>query len=137
MATVGLLFAGAEPTAQRPELATSTSCEREGAKFVGSKPQKLENWQPPPKKVRDVRPTYPELPRGTRGSGMWFGELLVDAEGRVSHVWTVRQARLTPPLPEFNRAILDAVRQWQFQPFVVNSQARPVCMTVSVTIDWR
>lgn len=97
----------------------------------------LREWQRPPKKVRDVRPTYPELPPGTRSSGMWIGEILLDTHGKVSHIWTIRQARLTPPFPAFNKAILDAVRQWQFEPFVVESQARPICMTVSVNINWR
>ena len=149
---VGLLLTGAEPTvagpealgqrvvdddAKRPEQAASSACEREGARFVGSKPRVLREWQRPPKKVRDVRPTYPELPSGTRSSGMWLGEILLDTHGKVSHIWTIRQARLTPPFPAFNNAIFDAVRQWQFEPFVVESEARPLCMTVSVNINWR
>ena len=136
-ATVGLLLTAVEPTAQRPDLSASSVCEREGARYVGSKPQMLREWQRSPKKVRDVRPTYPELPPGTRGSGMWIGEVLIDADGKVRQVWTIRQARLTPPFPTFNRAIVDAVRHWQFEPFVVESQAKPICMTVSVNIRWR
>ncbi len=135
-ATVGLLFTIAEPTAQWTELLTA--CEREGDRFVGSKPRTLQRGQRAPKKVRDVRPTYPVLPPGTtRGSGMWIGEVLLDTEGKVSHIWTIRQAPITPPFPAFNRAILDAVRQWQFEPFVVQSQARPICLTLSVSIDGR
>jgi hypothetical protein len=151
-ATVGLLLTGAEPTAaerdapgqrvvdddaKQPEQPASSACEREGATFVGSKPRMLREWQRPPKKVRDVRPTYPEFPPGTGANGMWIGELLLDADGTVSHIWTIRQPRLTPPLPALNGAILDAVRQWRFEPFLVNSQPRPVCMTVSVNINWR
>ena len=98
----------------------------------------LREWQRAPKKVRDVKPTYPEVPNGTtRSSGMWIGEILLDTHGKVRRVWTIRQARLTPPFPAFNNAILDAVRQWQFEPFVVESQARPICLTVSVKIDSR
>jgi hypothetical protein len=132
-ATAGLWFTTAEPTAQRPEV--SSACEREGARFVGSQPRMLHR-QRAPKKVRDVRPKFPELPPGTRGSGMWIGEILLDTDGKVSHIWTVRQPRLTPPFPAFNKAILDAVRQWQFEPFVVASQATPICMTVSVNSHW-
>ena len=150
-ATVGLLLTGAEPTAawpealgQRvvdddakwPEQPASSACEREGATFVGSRPRMLREWQRPPKKVRDVRPTYPELPPGTRSSGIWIGQILLDTHGKVSHIWTIRQARLTPPFPAFNKAVLDAVRQWQFEPFVVETEARPICMTVSVNINW-
>lgn len=151
-ATLDLLFtgadltvAGAEALAQRvvdddakgPEQAASSACEREGGTFVGSKPRMLRAWQRAPKKVRDVRPTYPELPPGTRGSGMWIAEILLDTHGKVSHIWTIRQPRLTPPFPAFNNGIVDAVRQWRFEPFVVESQARPICMTVSVNINWR
>jgi hypothetical protein len=151
-ATVGLLLTGADPTvagpealgqrvvdddAKQPEQAASSACEREGATFVGSMPRILREWQRPPKKVRDVRPTYPELPPGTRSSGVWIGEILLDTHGKVIHIWTIRQARLTPPFPAFNNAILDAVRQWQFEAFVVPSHARPVCMTVTVNSNTR
>jgi outer membrane biosynthesis protein TonB len=149
-ATAGLLLTGPEPTVAGPEAlgqrivdddakwpVQTGVCEREGATFVRSKPRMLREWQRPPRKVRDVRPAYPELPPGTRGSGVWIGEVLLDESGKVSHIWTIRQARLSRPFPAFNSAILDAVRQWQFEPFVVESEARPVCMTVSVTINWR
>jgi TonB family protein len=147
---VGLLLTGAEPTmaapeapgqrivdddAKQPERPASGACEREGVTFVGSKPRLLREWQRPPKKVRDVRPAYPALPPGTRRSGMWIGEILLDTNGNVSHVWTIRQARLTPPFPAFNNAIIKAVRQWRFEPFVVQSEPRPICMTVSVSIN--
>jgi TonB family protein len=134
-ATVGLLFTTAEPTAQRAEI--SSPCEGEGARFVGSKPRMLQVWQRAPRKLRDVRPEYPDLPPGTRGSGMWIGEILLDTDGKVSHIWTIRQARLIPPFPAFNRAVLDAVRRWQFEPFVVESEATPICVTVSVNSHWR
>lgn len=149
-ATVGVLLTGVKATvagaeargqrivdddANRPEQKASGACERQGATFIGSKPRMLREWQRSPKKVRDVRPTYPELPPGTRSTGMWIGEILLDTHGKVRHIWTIRQPRLAPPFPPFNNAILDAVRQWQFEPFVVESQARPICMTVSVNID--
>jgi hypothetical protein len=149
-ATVGLLLTGAEPTvagpealgqrvvdddAKWPEQPASSVCEREGATFVGSRPRMLREWQRPPKKVRDVRPTYPELPPGTRSSGIWIGQILLDTHGKVSHIWTIRQPRVTPPFPAFNKAIVDAVGQWQFEPFVVESEARPICMTVTVNIN--
>ncbi len=148
--TVGLFLAGAEPMvvapealdqrivdddAKRPEPAAWSACERQGATFVGSRPRMLREWQRPPKKVRDVRPAYPELPPGTRSSGMWIGEILLSTNGKVSHVWTIRQARLTPPFPAFNNAIVEAVRQWQFEPFVVRSEPKAICLTVTVNIN--
>jgi len=135
-AAIGLLLPTAEPAAQLPGLASTTACEREGAAFVGSTPQTLGRGQRSPKKVRNVVPSFPELPSGTRGTGIWIGELLLDAAGKVSHIWTIRQPRITPPFPAINRAILDAVRHWRFEPFVVGSEATPLCMMVSVKIHW-
>jgi TonB family protein len=149
-ASAGLLLAGAQLPGARPEAhgqrivdddakwperPASSACEREGAAFVGSKPRLLRERQRPPKKVRDVRPTYPELPPGTRTSGMWIGEILLDTHGKVRHIWTIRRARITPPFPAFDNAVLDAVRHWQFEPFVVGSEARALCMTVTVNIN--
>jgi hypothetical protein len=131
---VGPLLATAQPMAQGPWWAGSSRCEREGAAFVGSKPRILGRGQQSPKKVRNVVPSFPELPSGTRGTGIWIGELLLDAAGKVSHIWTIRQPRITPPFPAINRAILDAVRHWQFEPFIVESQATPLCLMVSVKI---
>jgi hypothetical protein len=135
-AAAGLLLASAKPAAQLPGLPSTTACEREGAAIVGSKPEILGRGRRSPKKVRNVVPAFPELPSGTRGSGIWIGELLLDAGGKVRHIWTIRQPRITPPLPAFNRAILDAVRHWRFEPFIVASRATPLCLTVTVSIHW-
>ena len=57
---------------------------------------------------------------------MWIGEVLLHTDGKVSHVWTIRQPRLRQAFRAFNRAIVDAVRQWQYEPFVVQAQATPI-----------
>ncbi len=59
------------------------------------------------------------------------------SRGNVRHVWTIREPQLTPPLPAFNRAIVRAVRQWQYEPFVVRSRATPICLTMPVNVEWR
>ena len=61
---------------------------------------------------------------------------MLDAKGRVSSVWATRKVKLTPSFPPFNLAIVDAIREWQFEPVVVNGRPMPACMTVTVTIDW-
>jgi outer membrane biosynthesis protein TonB len=90
-----------------------------------------------PKKIRDVRPAYPELPPQTRASGIWIGDVLLDTKGKVSQVWAIREVQFTPPFPAFNRAIVDAIRQWEFEPLVFGKTPMPVCMTVTVHIDLR
>ena len=68
---------------------------------------------------------------------MWIGELLLSGDGKVTHVWPLREVQLVPPFPETNQAIVDALRQWEFEPFLVNGAATPVCMTVTLNINWR
>jgi outer membrane biosynthesis protein TonB len=89
-----------------------------------------------PKKVRHVQPNYPEWRRGTVGSGFWMGEFLVGTDGTVVQVWTVRAVKFTPPFPQFNQAIVNAIRQWQFEPLLLERRPVPFCATVTVQINW-
>jgi hypothetical protein len=111
-------------------------CDREAEKLLGQKPVRVGGSVPAPKKLRDVRPKYPELPSGTLGSGMWLGEALIDSSGKVARVWPLREVRLVPPLPAFTDAIMDAVRQWEFEPVLVKGKAVSVCIVVTVHINW-
>jgi hypothetical protein len=113
------------------------SCLREGVKFVGVQPIAIGQNVTPPKKVREVKPSYPDLPTGTAASGIWAGEVLLGIDGKVAHLWTVREIHLTPPFPAFNAAIVEAVQQWEFDPVSVDGKRAAICMTASVTVDWR
>lgn len=106
-------------------------------KIVGQVPTRAGKGARASKKVRDAKPQYPELPANTTGSGMWIGEVLLDAHGKVARVWTVREVEFTPPFSPFNQAIVDAVKRWEFTPVVVKGTATSVCMTVTVNINWR
>ena len=120
----------------RPERSRLGVCEREGATIVGRPPARVGKGVRAPTKLRDARPQYPEVPANTTGSGMWIGEMLVDSRGRVVRVWTVRAVEFTPPFPAFNQAIVDAMKKWEFAPVVAKGNATPVCMTVTVNINW-
>lgn len=135
--TVGLFGITNKPTAQAPELATVGTCERDGATFVGSTPRALQDGQRPPKKLHDVRPAFPQIPLSTTGNRKWIGEVLLGTDGKVSHTWTIRPIRFPTRSPEFNRAVLTAVQQWEFEPFVLNSKPTPLCMLISVEVPRR
>ena len=109
---------------------------KEGAALVDSTPVQIEPKGRSPKKIRDVRPVYPNLPAGTTGSGPWIGEFLLNERGRVAEVWTVRPIRFTPTFPAFNQAIVSALRQWEFEPFIVDGHPAPVCTSVTILINW-
>ena len=111
------------------------SCLRGGAKLVGSQPLQVGSKLRAPKKTHHVPTQFPELPPGTSVGGVWVGEMLVDQHGKIAQVWTVRPLIVQPALPPINNAIVAAIRQWEFEPTVVEKVAIPVCMTVTVNIN--
>jgi TonB family protein len=80
-----------------------------------------------PRKIRDVSPVYPDLARRARVQGQVILECTISPEGNVTAV-RVRQG---PPLLE--QAAVEAVRQWQYSPTLLNGVAVPVIMTVTIT----
>jgi TonB family protein len=79
-----------------------------------------------PTKILDVRPVYPALAQSARVSGMVIAEILVGTDGAV------QDARILRSIPLLDQAALDAVRQWQFTPTLLNGVPTPVIMTVTV-----
>jgi TonB family protein len=112
-------------------------CEREAEKLVGQKAVRIGRSVRAPKKLRDVPPKYPELPPGTQASGMWLGEILINNSGKITRVWALREVRFVPPFPAFNNAITDAIQQWEFEPLLVQGKSVPVCVTVTMNINWK
>ena len=84
-----------------------------------------------PRKVKDVRPTYPASMREAGLTGIVPIEAVIAADGTVSSV-RVLSAQVHP---DFAIAAVDAVRQWRFTPTLLNGQAVDVVMTVSVRFD--
>ena len=109
-----------------------SACERE-IKKLG--PRRLGEKIRQPRKTRDASPAYPPIPEGTTGGGVWIGEVLIDSRGKVSGVWTIREAKLTPPIPSFDQAIIDAVAKWEFSPAAVDNVPVPICLTVAVNVN--
>ena len=90
-----------------------------------------------PSQVKRVSPLFPTLPSGTVGTGVWVGAILVGTDGAVKAVWPQHEPTLTPPLPKFNQAIVDAIRQWRYKPLIVDGRTSPVCLVVTVDINWQ
>jgi protein TonB len=53
-------------------------------------------------------------------------EVLIGADGKVE------QAKVMRSIPMLDQAAIDAVRQWEFTPTLVNGEAKKVIMTVTV-----
>lgn len=83
-----------------------------------------------PRKVHDARPSYPEAARRERVQGVVVLELIVDEEGRVAEVDVLRGQPMG-----LTEAAVDAVRQWRYEPVLVDGEAVPV--TLVATINFR
>ena len=83
----------------------------------------------PPMKVLDVSPVYPPEAREARVQGVVILEITLSRTGEVSDVEVVRS---TPLLDE---AAVAAVRQWRYEPTLVDGE--PVSILMTVTMNFR
>lgn len=80
-----------------------------------------------PQKVNDVLPVYPPLALTARVQGTVIIEATIGADGQVVNARVLRSIQL------LDAAALEAVRQWQYTPTLLNGVPVPVIMTVTVT----
>jgi periplasmic protein TonB len=89
-------------------------------------PARLHAGMKAPKKIVNVDPLYPAIAQSARVQGVVILEAVLDANGRVDSVHVLRS------IPLLDQAAVDAVRQWRFTPALLNNEAVPVVMTVTV-----
>ncbi len=82
-----------------------------------------------PQKIKDVRPQYPPEAQQARIQGVVILEVVVGADGKVTSANVLRS------IPMLDQAAIDAVRQWEFTPTILNGVAVPVIMTVTVDFN--
>lgn len=80
----------------------------------------------PPIKIKDVVPDYPPLAAAARVQGVVIVEAEIGADGKV------KDARILRSIPLLDRAALDAVRQWEYAPTLLNGMPAPILMVVTV-----
>jgi hypothetical protein len=130
-----MLTVGAASAAQAD---TARACLDESERIVGARAVLTGKERPAPRKLRDVPLEFPTRQgSSTARSTIWLGDALVDATGKVRAVWTLRPLRFEPAWPEFDEAIAAGIRQWTYEPPLVDGRSTPVCVTVSVAITWK
>jgi protein TonB len=80
----------------------------------------------PPQKTKDVRPSYPAIAQSARVQGIVIIEATIGPNGKVT------DAKVLRSIPLLDQAALDAVKQWEFTPTLLNGVPVPVIMTVTV-----
>jgi protein TonB len=73
-----------------------------------------------------VRPVYPSIARSARVQGIVIIEAVVGPDGRVQDAKVLRSIAL------LDAAALEAVKQWEYTPTLLNGVPVPVIMTVTV-----
>lgn len=84
-----------------------------------------------PTKLRHVDPVYPKVAMEASLQGIVIIEAVIDAAGRVA------EARVLRGVPLLDEAALDAVRQWEYTPTLLNGVPTPVKMTITVTFRFK
>jgi len=84
-----------------------------------------------PVKVRHVDPVYPKVARDASVEGIVIIEAVIDATGRIS------EARILRSVPILEEAALEAVRQWEYTPTLLDGVPTPVRMTITVTFRFK
>jgi TonB family protein len=94
-------------------------------KFEGDAVRAVGKVQPP-KLIRQVNPVYPEAARKAGVEGIVILEAKADEQGRVT------DTRILRSIPALDQAAIDAVKQWVYEPMLINGQPRKVVFTVTV-----
>jgi len=82
-----------------------------------------------PALVRRVAPMYPDLAMRAQVHGVVILEAVVDRDGRVEDVKVLRS------IPLLDAAAVEAVRQWQYSPLLLNGKPERFIVTVTVSFN--
>lgn len=83
----------------------------------------------PPKLIKEVLPVYPEEARKAEIEGIVILEATTDIYGQVKNLRVLRS------IPELDQAAIDAVKQWIYEPTVVDG--KPIEDTFTVTVTFK
>jgi TonB family protein len=79
-----------------------------------------------PQKIVDVKPVYPKDALDAKVQGVVIIETAIGPDGKV------KDAKILRSVPMLDEAALEAVRQWEFAPTLLNGVGQTVIMTVTV-----
>jgi TonB family protein len=80
----------------------------------------------PPRLVKQVDPVYPQIARQSRVEGVVILEAQTDQYGRVKSVKILRS------IPLLDQAAIESVRQWVYEPMLIDGKPRGIIFTVTV-----
>jgi protein TonB len=123
-----------EPPAQAPMLLATYVGTGDAEDIVAPSPTerrpiRIGGDMRPPTKIHHVNPVYPAEARIAAVAGVVILEATIDPEGAVVDVQIVRS------VSGLDEAAIAAVREWRYTPTLLNGEAVPVIMTVTVNFQ--
>ncbi len=85
----------------------------------------------PPAKINDVPPAYPPEAQEARVQGVVVLDATIDPTGEVSDIEVLRS------VPLLDEAAVAAVRQWRYEPTLVDGEPVSILMTVTINFQLR
>ena len=82
----------------------------------------------PPRKIKDVKPVYPQGALSDQARGLVVIEAVVGVDGKVS------DAKVMQLIPLLDQSALDAVQQWEFRPARLHGVRVAVIITIVVQL---
>ncbi len=83
----------------------------------------------PPKPIKMVKPAYPEEAKKAGIEGVVILEVTTDKTGRVVKTKVLRS------IPELDQAAMDAVKQWVYEPAIIDGKPKSIVFTVTVSFQ--
>ena len=78
--------------------------------------------------IRKVQPTYPALARSARIQGTVVLQAIISKQGTIENLTVVTGHPMLAP------AAIEAVRQWRYRPYILNSE--PVEVETQITVNF-
>lgn len=138
MALLMLVACGVSEHEAPPHDAGVSSAGRSTAPAVTAPPEPPARAELPagvgvvaPVTIKRVNPDYSKL-SDVRAAGVPVVQVAISAKGDATDVRVLRAVH-----PRVDAAVVEAVRQWKFQPATRNGRPIPTYMTLSVHINWQ
>lgn len=90
-------------------------------------PLKVSGDSEAPKLISKVEPIYPDSAKKAGIKGMVILEATIDEEGKVIDTKVVRS------IPELDKAAVEAVEQWIYEPYILDGKPKKVQFSVTIT----
>jgi len=94
-------------------------------------PIRIKGDNKPPKLLKEVEPVYPEAAIKSGIEGVVILGAKTDKDGNVV------DAKILRSVPALDQAAIAAVRQWKYEPMIINGKPTPVVFTVTVSFQLR